>query len=73
MTISNIQLQGDNVNFTIGTTLYIYMITRGRLYLGDFGTPIHQSDMGSFEISENRSIDEIRSHAQLLGARVREA
>jgi len=74
MTISNIRMRGDTVEFSADGEAYLYIVTRaGRLYIGGCDWPVHQSDMGSFEISENRSLPEIKANAHILGAQVRRA
>jgi hypothetical protein len=68
--VTNVIMRTSHVEFEAGGARYTYIPTRGRLYVGGFGTPVHESDMGSFEISDRVTGDEVASHAALLGATV---
>lgn len=72
MAIQNIRLDGDSVLFSNDGRRYVYIATRGRLYIGGHDFPVHQAADGSFAFSDERSLGEVVSHANLLGANVRE-
>lgn len=38
------------------------------MYMGAHDTPVHQSRDGSFELKAGKNLDEVLSHARLLGA-----
>lgn len=66
--ISNVKAIPDGFQFTAGGRSYSYLISRGRIYIGGLGGPVHRCAEGSFAPTGDTSLEEVAFHARTFGA-----